>query len=213
MHRTTCAALVVALLGAVKLDAQQPAKWHWSLAGGPSFTLGTSFTVVRGNTLDVVTHDTVLLGDHGGKYHAALGVSRSLGTSSLTLRGDLVYAHIRSASGSVPTTFYGLPARRVLGEDVFAADLGLQWDAFPTRAFSPYLLTSVGVMHSRLGWSSDSAATKPDETALGWSPTLGLGTGMRLRIGRREVFTELRTYRRGGNHGSNISPISIGFRF
>jgi hypothetical protein len=207
--------VLAASVAAVSMSgAQEAPRIRWSLAGGPSFSFGQGRPIVtRSNSFVATSADTVVLATSSAKYHVTLGASRELRGSALVARGELFYNRsLGSPAGA--GQFYGLTTRQALREDVYGLNVGFQWDALPSKAFSPYLLTTAGVMHSRVGWSRDSSSRRVDTTSPSWGPTLAAGMGLRLRVAHREFFTEWRRYYRWHTlTGTTFVPVSFGIRF
>ncbi|HEY8174198.1 MAG TPA: hypothetical protein VIF32_00770 [Gemmatimonadaceae bacterium] len=210
------------LVSSSEVTAQQTARWRWSLAGGPSiaFRNGRFVPQSDGDRSSFQLSKPIIRGAEDGVFNAMLGASRSLAGSALITRVELLYNRAvsspRPSNACPPPPFICMSdiSRPALRDETFAADLGLEWDALPSRAWSPYLLTTLGVMNSRLGWSRDSTSRHVDENKSTYGAFAGVGAGVRHRIGKHEYFMEYRRHHTWYSlYGSTSVPFSIGFRF
>jgi hypothetical protein len=214
-------ACVLILVSWSKVVAQETARWRWSLAGGPSIALRNNRLVPQsGNDqFQFSLTEPIIRGADDGVFNVMLGASRPVAGSALIARVELLYN--RAASSSRPSNAC-LPsfvcllnhARPALRDEAFAADVGLEWDALPSKSWSPYLVTTLGVMNSRLGWSRDPSSGRVDEGKSTYGAFAGVGAGVRHRIGKHEYFMEYRRHHTWYSlYGSTSVPFSVGFRF
>lgn len=204
-------------------SAQEHRTMRWSLSIGPSIALraepGEPYVIggwACGGTSCEPNSDVIAGGLHG-KYHAALGVSREIRGSALILRGEVLYNRIESPAANRYIWFVSptgpVFARHAMRDESYLASIGFEWDAFPSRAASPYLLTNAGYLLNRLRWNRDTASAQPDQQYDSNGLFVAPGVGFRVRVGRRELFTEWRRYAVLGAFGSRFAPFSIGVRF
>jgi hypothetical protein len=213
---------VLVLVAMSHVSAQQTARWRWSLAGGPSvaFPNGRLVPQSGNDQFQFSSTEPIIRGAEDGVFNVMLGASRPLAGSALMARVELLYNRAVSSphpsNACLPPPFICVTdrSRPALHDESFAADLGLQWDALPSKAWSPYLLTSLGAMNSRLGWSRDSSSGHVDQSKSTYGAFAAVGAGMRHRIGRHEYFVEYRRhYTWLSLYGSTSVPFSVGFRF
>ena len=217
-----------AIIGAfvpVALFAQEPPATRWSLSAGPTMQYGSGQPwISNGTNYFVTSEDTIVTPSRNAIGHVSLGMSRAISGTALVFRADLLYAHSRgggrgfNADSSNDGSPFGLwrnfNTRPALRENTLMLGAGLQWDALPGRAWTPYLLTTAGVRYTRLGWSQDTLGTTVDRSAASWGQFVNVGGGIRINVGKREVFGEWRWY--GVSHraaGSRFVPFSFGIRF
>jgi hypothetical protein len=148
-----------------------------------------------------------------GQYHVALGVSRQLIGSSLILRGEALYNRSVSSPQTYTPFYAGMPARPALRDESYVIDAGFEWDALPTKPWSPYLLTTVGLVFNRLGWNRDPNSHRIEEQEDSFGPLVGAGAGVRVSVGKRELFAEWRRHATANVYGSTFAPFSLGIRF
>jgi hypothetical protein len=202
--------------------AQQEARWRWSLAGGPSVALINGRLVPQSDAdrYSFNLSEPIIRGAENGVFHVMLGASRPLVGSALRARAELLYN--RAVSSPHPTSACQPPpficmsdySRPALRDESFAVDVGLEWDALPSRSWSPYLLTTGGFMNSRLGWSRDPGSAHVDDRSSTYGAFAGIGAGIRHRLGKHEYFVEYRRLHSWYSlYGSTAVPFSIGFRF
>jgi hypothetical protein len=216
--------VVIGLMLTLAVAAQsQEKKTRWSLSGGPTGFMGPNGWVSQDGDRMFTQDEPVITGANRGRFNVGLGMSRPL-SGSLTWRIDALY----NLATSAPEPHYTLcdPAnpptspffrcggpRAALRDDLVLGTVGLQWDAFPSSRWSPYLLTSAGVALSRLQWSRDPAASQPDETTMSRGLVLGAGLGVRFPLLRYEGFIETRRHRMSDVYSSKFMPLSFGLRF
>lgn len=208
-------ALTMAAVAASDVAAQETQGWRWSVAGGPTLAMkrGRSFQPGSSDSI-FIQSEPIITGAEKGVFNFALGASRPIPGSSLLFRGELLYN--RSASSPKPWAVSSpvWSPRPALRDEAYMISTGVEWDALPTKQWSPYLLTTAGFVHSRLGWNRDPQSNRIGETTVSDGAFVGYGTGMRLRIGRREYFAEWRRhYAWHKVYGSTVAPFSVGIRF
>ena len=192
--------------------AQEKPHVRWSLSTGPSIAIpgnGVWFPYDQ-------AEDAIAFGQHG-RYHAALGVSRALGGTALVFRGEALYnlsggSH-RNRRAMFPYPGFSIFQRYALRDESYALSAGLEWDALPSKAWSPYLLTAAGWEMNRLRWSRDTTSERLEGQHDSFGILLALGGGVRVRVGKRELFSEFRRYWKAGSYGSSFAPLSLGVRF
>lgn len=197
--------------------AQTAPRVRWSLSTGPTMVLQNDRLVARDFNLCGQCNPPTypVSGAEHGQYHFALGVSRELLGSALIVRGEALYNRSVSSPNTYRVTRYpSVTSRSALRDEAYVADVGLEWDALPSRSWSPYLLTMLGVEFNRLGWSRDPFSSRIDEQYDSFGAIASAGAGMRVRVGKRELFTEWRRYRASSSvYGSSLAPFSFGIRF
>lgn len=198
-------------------SAQTAPRVRWSFSTGPTmaFQNGRFFAPDFRVCPQCDPPILPITGAEHGQYHFALGVSRELLGSALILRGEALYNRSVSSPNAY-RMFYptSLPVRYALRDEVYVVDVGFEWDALPSRSWSPYLLTMVGVEFNRLGWSRDPGSAQIDEQHDSFGAIASAGAGMRVRIGKRELFTEWRRQAASRSvYGSSLAPFSFGIRF
>jgi hypothetical protein len=198
-------------------SAQTAPRVRWSFSTGPTMVFQNERWVAPDFMLcgqcNPPTHP--ITGAEHGQYHFALGVSRELLGSALILRGEALYSRSVSSPNSYRSTRYSfLTSRSALRDEAYVVDVGFEWDALPSKSWSPYLLTMLGVEFNRLGWSRDPVSTRIDEQYDSFGAIASAGVGMRVRIGKRELFTEWRRQNASRSvYGSSLAPFSFGIRF
>jgi hypothetical protein len=211
--------LLLALLGITQaLPAQEQARTRLSVLVGGSVLYGGGNPWMSGDNDFMLSSSDTLVSSSGMDNigHVGLGVSRALSNTALVLRGEVLFNQNRASPWHAAISpFPGSPnMRQALRERTLLGGAGLQWDALPRHRMSPYLLTSAGVRASWIGWSRDSSRTSPDRTVRQIGPFVSLGGGLRLKLGRREYFTEWRWYGLPNDlAGSRFVPVSVGMRF
>jgi hypothetical protein len=208
--------VTIAAATAPNVAAQETQGWRWSVAGGPTVALSNGHFFQPGSDgTRFISSEPIITGGEHGIFHFALGASRRIPGSSLLFRGELLYNSSESAprpwlAASRPL-WYPRPALR---DEAYLIGTGLEWDALPTKPWSPYLLTTLGLMHSRLGWNRDASSNRVNETTVSQGLFAGYGAGLRIRVGQREYFTEWRRiYTTYSTYGSSVAPLSLGVRF
>lgn len=193
-------------------QAQEKPRVRWSLSTGPSIAIpGNNYWFPYDPAEDAIG------GGQHGRYHAALGVSRELGGTALVLRGEMLY-NVSGSSHRSRHVMYSSPEftifqRYALRDESYAVSAGFEWSALPSRAWSPYLLTAAGWTMNRLRWSRDTTSAHLEGQHDSFGILLALGGGVRVRVGKTELFTEFRRYRKAGAYGSSFAPLSLGIRF
>ncbi len=218
--------LVTVCLTITTSVSAQTTGWRWSVAGGPSLFPESGPFAIRGSPysdqFSVMPSDTLIRGGRRGRFNLAVGASRPIPGTSLQFRAELLYnrnASTAADNGNAGSTGdLALPQlpnlRNAIRDDAYAVAVGTQWDALPGRRWSPYLLTSVGFMHSRLSWSRGPNADRPDDLITSWGPFASYGAGVRVRFGRVEYFSEWRRQLLWHTLlSSRTVPISLGLRF
>jgi hypothetical protein len=224
MSRRVVAAVVAVLTLAAGVAMAQEKKVRWSVSGGPSGAQGPSgYVPQNGSNSNFTWSDPIISGANDGRFNLGVGASRPL-SGSLKWRLDLMYNLATSGPrpdytpcdpNNPPTGPFercGGP-RPALRDELVLGTIGLQWDAFPSARWSPYLLTTVGFALSRLQWSRDHTATQPDETTFSRGLAYGYGLGMRFPLLGREAFVESRRHRTTHVYSSKFVPLSFGIRF
>jgi hypothetical protein len=204
------------VLFATTVSAQPAPRLRWSFSTGPTIVVENNRLYARDFIICGACDSSAypITGAKNGQYHFALGVSRELFGSSLILRGEALY----SRSVSSPNTFRALSpfitVRSALRDEAYVADVGFEWDALPSRSWSPYLITMAGVEVNRLRWSRDPKENRLDEQHDTYGAIGSIGAGVRVRVGKREFFTEWRRQATSRSvSGSNLAPASFGIRF
>jgi hypothetical protein len=215
MWRRTLAVLLVAhALPLQTATAQDTAGFRWSVSTGPTMVMsGRSWFCSDGNQFSCSTSD-LITGSQRGQHHLGLGVSRTIPGTALVLRADALYNRSASSPNSWSGTRNMTAVRSALRDDWYSLGLGLQWDARPGGAWSPYLLTSAGLAFNRIGWN-DSDATSPEinRSTDQFGLFGALGAGMRVRVSRVELFSEVKRHYSPTLPGSRPVPFSFGIRF
>lgn len=206
--------LTVAILCAASAAGAQPkAGTHWSLSAGRSVLYGSAQPWISGDNDFMLSSTDTMVQSSGMRNvgHVALGGSRTLSGSALLLRAEVLYNANRGDPASSPSPTY---LRQSLREETMLLGGGLEWDAMPSRSWSPYVLTTAGYRHTWIGWSRDPASDRVDRTVTTSGPFVSVGSGLRLGVGGREYFAEWRWY--GIGHtvaGARFVPVSVGVRF
>jgi len=204
--------LIITVTAASDVTAQEG--WRWSVVGGPTFAPNSGrFFQPGSNGITFSQSEPIVTGADHGVLHLGLDASRTIPGSSLRFRSQLLY----NRRGSSPRSWTGddplWQPRPALRDEAYMISTGLDWDALPTKSWSPYLLTSVGLMQSRLSWSRDPRSNRFDETTVSHGPFVGYGTGLRIRAGQREYFAEWRRHHTWNVYGADVAPFSFGIRF
>ena len=208
---------IVAAVGALAWafsasEAQDPGGFRWSLSAGPTMSLTGKGLVCASEF--ACTPSNLITGAHSGRHHVGVGVSRSISGTALVVRADALYNISASGANSWTMTRSQLAARNALRDEWYSLGLGLQWDALPTKSWSPYLLTSAGLAFNRIGWNdSDVMSTSINRREDQMGLFGALGAGARVRVSAVELFSEVRRHYSPTLNGSRPMPFSFGIRF
>lgn len=221
MLRELVSALGMVSLTATSLIAQDSVRWRWSIGGGPNYPTGHVRFYQPGSDGSRYVFDQPLITGASRHFgHVTVGASRRHPTTAITSRIDLLYnrgeSPARNPAYYPPSPMWGFfaAARPALVDEMLAATYGLQWDALPTRRTSPYVLTYAGWAYSRLQWSSDPFSEQPDQATASHGHAVGVGGGIRHRVGNRELFLELRHPWVSSNvYSMGAAPLTFGIRF
>ena len=222
MSKIAAVLALVLVLDASRADAQQEGV-RWTVAAGPSMALRNGRLIPLGNPFSFTWNDPMITGAIDGKFNASVGLSAPVANSALRWRAELLFNQARSGparywrpcdpDSSPPVlTFCGGP-RPALRDELYVLNGGLDWDAFPDRRWSVYLLTTLGYAHSRLHWSRDHTASRPDERTLSNGIAASAGIGYRFPLWQHEGFFEMRRLATSRVHSATFVPFSFGIRF
>lgn len=209
------------LIGVVILSVSPSilqAQWTYSVALGQPGTVGRNYHILGGG-FEISSGDTLVTSAATGRAFASLAASHAIPKSSLTSRTEFTY----QLGTTDPGTTFGFgwggsttgPAVRAgLREETIGLHQGLEWNAFPGKHWSPYLLTSVGVIGTRLKWNPDSTSAHPNRELRDVALAASIGIGFKSRIWKVDWFLEGRRQAVGGSSLTTSSlPFMIGARF
>jgi len=215
MSRGTLIVLMAAQSLALRAaPAQDTTGFRWSLSTGPTMvTSGRGLVCGSGNAFGCSATEFITGAQHG-RHHLGVGVSKPIAGTALTLRADALYSRSTSSPNSWSGARAPVIARSALRDDWYSLGLGLQWDARPGAAWSPYMLTSAGLAFNRVGWNdADVMSSEINRWADDFGLFGALGAGMRVRVSRVELFSEVRRHYAPSLLGSRPVPFSFGIRF
>lgn len=193
-------------------------QWTYSIALGPPGTVGRNYHLLGGG-FEVSSRDTLVMSAANGRVIASLAASHAIPQSSLSARTEFTY----QLGTSDPRTTFGFgwggfttgPAVRAgLREETIGLHQGLEWNAFPGKHWSPYLLTSIGAIGTRLKWNPDSTSANPNRELRDVALAASIGFGIKSRIWKVDWFLEGRRQAVGGSSLVTSSlPFLVGARF
>jgi len=193
-------------------------QWTYSIALGTPGTVGRNYHILGGG-FEASSSDTLVTSAARGRVYASLAASHAIPKSSLSARTEFTY----QLGTSDPGTTFGFgwggfttgPAVRAgLREETIGLHQGLEWNAFPGKHGSPYLLTSVGAIGTRLKWNPDSTSAHPNRELRDVALAASIGFGIKARISKVDWFLECRRQAVGGSTLVTSSmPFMVGARF
>jgi hypothetical protein len=198
------------VLAAVAAEAGAQDNVKWLIGVGPTVVSRRGWLPLRENQFEVTADDTLIRGAATGRGIATLGVTRGLANTALNVRFDATYSLATSANGGSESWL--ARTRAALREETIGFQGGLEWNAIPSSAWSPYITTSVGTAHTRLRWNTDPAAAEPNRSTHSNAVTANFGFGLRAKILGRSAFVESRRQWLSNDRGSSVLPLTFGVR-
>ncbi len=143
-----------------------------------------------------------------------MGVVRTLGGTALNSRMDATY-QLTTSSPADPGRFpsASLSNRNAIRDEALGFQAGVEWNAVPKSDWSPYIVTTIGTLTSRLAWNTDSTQTRPNRSDISTGVALNLGVGVRAALLGANAFVEWRRQMANSVDGSRVMPLIIGVRF
>lgn len=210
-------AAVAVLLAPPSLDAQSRATLRNRNPRPSAFVVSTGYSAQWGDLDDHVneTRRGPLVGGTDAGPHVGLGAAFAIPSSALELRAEAFYNQLRGPVNTVMMVGEaGQTARMARRDRVFALGTVLLWRARPAHRVGPYLMTGLGVYHTRL--TSAPVAGDPRELNVsGTTYGASFGAGFEAPVLGRQYFVEFRRHlvAEEGIRGGPFVPLTVGTRF
>ena len=185
----------------------------WFVGAGPSTVTQRGLAILPQDRFDLSAGDTVISGGVSGRGVISVGVARTLGGTALNARVDATY-QLTTSSPADPGRFpnVSFSNRNALRDEALGLQAGVEWNAVPKSTWSPYIVTTIGTLTSRLAWNTDSTETRSNRSHISTGVALNLGVGVRAVLLGANAFVEWRRQMANSVDGSRVMPLIIGVR-